>query len=36
VVSIVVAAVHPGDSSAVMFAATEHLVSAFGTGGYCI
>jgi hypothetical protein len=27
----VVAAVHPSGSSAVMFAATEHLVSASGT-----
>jgi hypothetical protein len=31
VASIVAAAVHPSGSSAVMFAATEHLVSAFGT-----
>jgi hypothetical protein len=31
VVSIMAAAVHPGGSSAVMFAATEHLVSASGT-----
>jgi hypothetical protein len=31
VVSIVAAAVHPGGSSAVMFAAMEHLVSASGT-----
>jgi hypothetical protein len=31
VVSVVAAAVHPGGSSAVMFAATEHLVSASGT-----
>jgi hypothetical protein len=31
VVSIMAAAVHPGGSSAVMFATTEHLVSASGT-----
>jgi hypothetical protein len=31
VVSVVATAIHPGGSSAVMFAATEHLVSAFGT-----
>jgi hypothetical protein len=31
VVSIMAAAVHPGGSSAVMFTATEHLVSASGT-----
>jgi hypothetical protein len=31
VVSVVAAAVHPGGSYAVMFAATEHLVSASGT-----
>jgi hypothetical protein len=31
VVSIVAAAVHPGGSSALMFAAMEHLVSASGT-----
>jgi hypothetical protein len=31
VVSVMAAAVHPGDSSAVMFAATKHLVSASGT-----
>jgi hypothetical protein len=31
VVSIVAAAVHPGSSSAMMFAAMEHLVSASGT-----
>jgi hypothetical protein len=43
VVSIVAVAVHPGSSSAVMFAAIEHLVSASGTvaiaseiGGGCI
>jgi hypothetical protein len=30
VVSIMTAAVHPGGSSTVMFAATEHLVSASG------
>jgi hypothetical protein len=30
-VSIMAAAVHPGGSSAVMFATTEHLVSASGT-----
>jgi hypothetical protein len=30
VVSIVVAAVHPGGSSAVMFTAMEHLVSPSG------
>jgi hypothetical protein len=30
-VSVMAAAVHPGGSSAVMFAATEHLVSAYGT-----
>jgi hypothetical protein len=30
-VSVVAAAVHPGGSSAVMFAAMEHLVSASGT-----
>jgi hypothetical protein len=30
VVSVVVVAVHPGGSSAVMFAAMEHLVSASG------
>jgi hypothetical protein len=28
VVSVVAMAVHPGSSSAMMFAATEHLVSA--------
>jgi hypothetical protein len=28
---VVAASVHPGDSSAVMFAATEHLASASGT-----
>jgi hypothetical protein len=31
VVSVVAAAVHPGGSSVVMFAAIEHLVSTFGT-----
>jgi hypothetical protein len=31
VVSIMAAAVHPGSSSAVMFAATKHLVFASGT-----
>jgi hypothetical protein len=31
VVSVVAAAVHPGGSSPVMFAATEHLVSTSGT-----
>jgi hypothetical protein len=31
VVSVVAATVHPGGSSAVMFAAMEHLVSASGT-----
>jgi hypothetical protein len=31
VVSIVAAALHPGGSSAVMYAAMEHLVSASGT-----
>jgi hypothetical protein len=31
VVSVVAADVHPIGSSAVMFAATEHLVSASGT-----
>jgi hypothetical protein len=31
VVSVVAAAVHPGGSSAMMFAAMEHLVSASGT-----
>jgi hypothetical protein len=31
VVSVVAAAVHPGSSSTVMFATTEHLVSASGT-----
>jgi hypothetical protein len=31
VASVVVASVHPGGSSAVMFAATEHLASASGT-----
>jgi hypothetical protein len=31
VVSIVAAAVHPGGSSALMFAAMEHLVSVSGT-----
>jgi hypothetical protein len=31
VVSVVAAAVYPGDSSAVMFAVMEHLVSASGT-----
>jgi hypothetical protein len=31
VVSVVAAAVHPGSSSAVMFTAMEHLVSASGT-----
>jgi hypothetical protein len=31
VVSVVAAAVHPGDSSTVMSAAMEHLVSASGT-----
>jgi hypothetical protein len=31
VVSVVAAAVHLGSSSAMMFTATEHLVSAFGT-----
>jgi hypothetical protein len=30
-VSVVAAAVHPSGSSAVMFAATDHLVSASGT-----
>jgi hypothetical protein len=30
VVSVVATAVHPSGSSAVMFAATEHLVSASG------
>jgi hypothetical protein len=31
VVSVVATAVHPGGSSTVMFAATEHLVSASST-----
>jgi hypothetical protein len=31
VVSVVAASVHHGGSSTVMFAATEHLVSASGT-----
>jgi hypothetical protein len=31
VVSVVAASVHPGGSSAVMFATTEHLVSASST-----
>jgi hypothetical protein len=31
VVSVVATAVHPGGSSAVMFAAMEHLVSTSGT-----
>jgi hypothetical protein len=31
VVSVVAAAVHPGGSSTVMFAAMEHLVSTSGT-----
>jgi hypothetical protein len=31
VASIVVASIHPDSSAAVMFAATEHLASAFGT-----
>jgi hypothetical protein len=31
VVSVVAAAVNPGSSSAVMFVAMEHLVSASGT-----
>jgi hypothetical protein len=31
VVSVMAASVHLGGSSAVMFAATEHLVSASGT-----
>jgi hypothetical protein len=31
VVSVVAAAIHPGGSSAVKFAATEQLVSASGT-----
>jgi hypothetical protein len=31
VASVMAASVHPGDSSAVMFAATEHLASTFGT-----
>jgi hypothetical protein len=31
VVSVMAAAVHPGGSSVVMFAAMEHLVSASGT-----
>jgi hypothetical protein len=31
VVYVVAAAVHPDGSSAMMFAATEHLVSASGT-----
>jgi hypothetical protein len=31
VVSVMAAAVHPGGSSAMMFAATEHLVSISGT-----
>jgi hypothetical protein len=31
VVSVVAVAVHPGGSSAVMFAAMEHLVSASST-----
>jgi hypothetical protein len=31
VVSVVAVAVHPGGSSAMMFAAMEHLVSASGT-----
>jgi hypothetical protein len=31
VVSVVAAAVHPDSSSAMMFAATEHLVSTSGT-----
>jgi hypothetical protein len=30
-VSVMAMALHPGGSSAVMFAATEHLVSASGT-----
>jgi hypothetical protein len=31
VVSVVATTVHPGGSSAVMFTATEHLVSVSGT-----
>jgi hypothetical protein len=31
VASVVAASIHPGDSAAVMFTATEHLASAFGT-----
>jgi hypothetical protein len=31
VASVMAASVHPGGSSAVMFTATEHLVSASGT-----
>jgi hypothetical protein len=31
VVSVMAASAHPGGSSAVMFATTEHLVSASGT-----
>jgi hypothetical protein len=31
VVSVVAVAVHPGNSSVVMFAAMKHLVSASGT-----
>jgi hypothetical protein len=31
VVSVMTAAVHPSDSSTVMFAAMEHLISASGT-----
>jgi hypothetical protein len=31
VVSVMAAAVHPGSSSAMMFIAMEHLVSASGT-----
>jgi hypothetical protein len=31
VVSVVATAIHPGGSSAVMFTATEHLVSASST-----
>jgi hypothetical protein len=31
VVSVMAVVVHPGSSSAVMFAVTEHLVSASGT-----
>jgi hypothetical protein len=36
VASVVAASVHPGGSSAVMFAATEHLASASEIGGAVI